>query len=109
MLCYWKNIAPSNIDLHNIDKNSSSAGGGLISGLALAAKSINPNVKIVGAEPTGADDSAQSKLAGYIIPMLHPDTIADGLRASLGDLTWYASMFEFDLILSNVTHPVSNV
>ena len=52
-------------------------------------------MKIIGAEPAGADDAAQSKLAGYIIPMLHPDTIADGLRASLGDLTWYDSMSEF--------------
>ncbi|XP_073386933.1 serine racemase-like isoform X2 [Physcomitrium patens] len=64
------------------------SGGGLISGIALAAKALKPSIKIIAAEPSGADDAAQSKIAGYVIPMLHPNTIADGLRASLGDLTW---------------------
>ncbi|KAG0621885.1 hypothetical protein M758_3G055900 [Ceratodon purpureus] len=64
------------------------SGGGLISGIALAAKALKPNIKIIAAEPSGADDAAQSKAAGHIIPMMHPNTIADGLRASLGDLTW---------------------
>ena len=64
------------------------AGGGLASGVAIAAKSIKPSIQIIAAEPSGADDAAQSKMAGYMVPMWHPNTIADGLRAQLGDLTW---------------------
>lgn len=64
-------------------------GGGLISGVATAAKGINPRIKIIGAEPANADDAARSKAAGERIPLDHvPDTIADGLRTSLGTLTW---------------------
>ncbi|GAA0179438.1 epimerase/racemase [Lithospermum erythrorhizon] len=64
------------------------SGGGLISGVALAAKSINPSIRVFAAEPKGADDAAQSKEAGKIIKLSQTNTIADGLRASLGDLTW---------------------
>ncbi|GAY39089.1 hypothetical protein CUMW_041690 [Citrus unshiu] len=64
------------------------SGGGLISGVALAAKSINPAIRILAAEPIGANDAAQSKAAGRIITLLETNTVADGLRAFLGDLTW---------------------
>ncbi|XP_020878306.1 serine racemase isoform X2 [Arabidopsis lyrata subsp. lyrata] len=64
------------------------SGGGLISGVALAAKSIKPSIRIIAAEPKGADDAAKSKVAGKIITLPVTNTIADGLRASLGDLTW---------------------
>lgn len=64
------------------------SGGGLISGIALAAKSIKPSIKIFAAEPKGADDAAQSKAAGRLITLSHTNTIADGLRAWLGTLTW---------------------
>ncbi|XP_047341103.1 serine racemase [Impatiens glandulifera] len=64
------------------------SGGGLISGIALAAKSINPSIRILGAEPKGANDAALSKSAGKIIKLHETSTIADGLRAFLGDLTW---------------------
>lgn len=56
--------------------------------MALAAKAINPSIRILAAEPKGADDSAQSKAAGKIITLPSTNTIADGLRAFLGDLTW---------------------
>uniref|UniRef100_A0A1J3HFV4 Serine racemase n=1 Tax=Noccaea caerulescens TaxID=107243 RepID=A0A1J3HFV4_NOCCA len=64
------------------------SGGGLISGVAIAAKSIKPSIRIIAAEPKGADDAAQSKVAGRVITLPVTNTIADGLRASLGDLTW---------------------
>ncbi|CAK9164966.1 unnamed protein product [Ilex paraguariensis] len=64
------------------------SGGGLISGVALAAKSINPAIRVLAAEPIGANDAAQSKTAGRIINLAETNTIADGLRAFLGDLTW---------------------
>ncbi|XP_059289672.1 serine racemase-like isoform X2 [Lycium ferocissimum] len=64
------------------------SGGGLISGVALAAKAINPAIRILAAEPMGADDAFQSKVNGRITKLSEVNTIADGLRAFLGDLTW---------------------
>lgn len=64
------------------------AGGGLISGVALASKSMNPTIRVLAAEPRGANDAAQSKAAGRIITLPVTNTVADGLQASLGDLTW---------------------
>ena len=61
-------------------------GGGLLSGTALAAKSIKPEIKVIGAEPANADDAYQSFKKGELIPVKNPDTIADGLRTSLGKL-----------------------
>ncbi|MCS5630441.1 MAG: pyridoxal-phosphate dependent enzyme, partial [Pirellulaceae bacterium] len=63
-------------------------GGGLLAGITLAAKALNPTIRVYGAEPTGADDAWRSKQAGELIPQTGPDTIADGLLTSLGDLTW---------------------
>lgn len=63
-------------------------GGGLIAGVALAAKATNPSIRVFAAEPAGADDAARSKEAGTLIPQTGPRTIADGLLTSLGDLTW---------------------
>ncbi len=60
-------------------------GGGLISGTAVAAKTLNPAARVIGVEPTGADDAARSIRAGRILPCVKPDTIADGLRATLGE------------------------
>ena len=63
-------------------------GGGLMSGSCLATTAISPNTRIIGAEPSGADDAWQSLAAGKMIPQDGPNTIADGLRTSMGDLTW---------------------
>nr|CAD1818833.1 unnamed protein product [Ananas comosus var. bracteatus] len=64
------------------------SGGGLISGVTLAAKALNPSIRVLAAEPKGADDAARSKAEGRIITLPETDTIADGLRAFLGELTW---------------------
>lgn len=61
-------------------------GGGLLSGTAIAAKAHGATV--YGAEPAAADDAARSLRAGKIIPVDHPRTIADGLRTSLGPVTF---------------------
>lgn len=63
-------------------------GGGLISGVSIACRELAPGIKVLGAEPTGADDAARSMEAGEWIPQQSPNTIADGLLTSLGDLTW---------------------
>ncbi len=63
-------------------------GGGLICGTALASHYLSPKTKIVGAEPSQADDAYRSFQQGKLIPSHDPDTIADGLLASLGDLTF---------------------
>jgi len=63
-------------------------GGGLASGTALAARFWSPSARVVAVEPKGADDACRSLAAGRILPSLAPRTIADGLRTSLGELTF---------------------
>lgn len=57
-------------------------------GTAIAAKGLQPNIGVFGAEPAGADDAWQSFHAGKLIPQTNPQTIADGLRTSLSELTF---------------------
>jgi threonine dehydratase len=63
-------------------------GGGMISGIAIAARAMRPDVRIVGAEPALADDAAESRRTGVRAPQRPPVTIADGLRTALGELTF---------------------
>ncbi len=63
-------------------------GGGLLSGTALSVHYFSPATKVIAAEPTGADDAYQSFYQKKFIPSVNPDTIADGLRTSLGSLTF---------------------
>lgn len=63
-------------------------GGGLISGTAIAAKHLRPGIRVVGAEPANADDAARSFRSGRLEPEAPDRTVADGLRATLGDLTF---------------------
>jgi len=59
-------------------------GGGWIGGTALAAKAMQPGIRVVGAEPAAADDAYQSFKSGERRSVNAPDTIADGLRGSIG-------------------------
>jgi threonine dehydratase len=63
-------------------------GGGLLSGTAVAANASPRAIRVIGCEPLMADDAQRSLRAGHIVPQLAPRTIADGLRTSLGDLTF---------------------
>jgi threonine dehydratase len=63
-------------------------GGGQLAGVAVAAKGLSPRIRVMGAEPAAADDASRSFRAGRIIPAHNPQTIADGLRSSLGELTF---------------------
>ncbi|NGQ90702.1 pyridoxal-phosphate dependent enzyme [Rhodobacter sp. HX-7-19] len=64
-------------------------GGGMISGTCLTLSSIAPGVEIYAAEPVNADDAARSFRAGHIIADDAPDTVADGLKVPLKELTWH--------------------
>jgi threonine dehydratase len=60
-------------------------GGGLLSGTAVAAKSLRPKIKVIAAEPANADDAAQSFRARQLIHTEKRFTIADGLRTNVGE------------------------
>ena len=64
-------------------------GGGMISGTCLALSNVAPDTKIYAAEPKNADDAYRSFKAGHIIADDAPDTVADGLKVPLKDLTWH--------------------
>jgi len=70
-------------------------GGGLISGSAIAARALIPDVRVIGAEPEGAADTALSLKQGKRVEQFPVDTIADGLRAIVGVLN-------FEIIRDNV-------
>lgn len=60
-------------------------GGGLLSGCATVARALSPQTRIIGIEPAGAADGLASFTAGHVVPVEQPDTIADGLRATIGE------------------------
>jgi len=62
-------------------------GGGLLSGLCLAAQALRPRMAIFACELAGALDAMNSVKKNRIVPMPNPNTLADGLRTSLGELT----------------------
>jgi threonine dehydratase len=75
-------------------------GGGLISGVSVAAKALRPAIRIVGVEPAGADDAYRSFASGTLAPPPQANTIADGLRGALSART-------FELIRTHVNAVVT--
>lgn len=65
-------------------------GGGLSAGCSIAAHGIDPSIAIYGAEPSGADDAAQSLARGARIDSFTPDTVCDGLRTLIGEPNFHA-------------------
>lgn len=63
-------------------------GGGLVAGTALTTFYISPQTGVYAGEPKGADDAYKSFYADTLQPVIHPNTIADGLLTSLGDITF---------------------
>ena len=64
-------------------------GGGLLCGMAVAAKALKPGIRVIGVEPAMADDVAQSFRAGKRIAIGNPATLADGLRTnSTGEINF---------------------
>ncbi len=64
-------------------------GGGMISGTCLTLSNLAPTMEIYAAEPEQADDAARSFRAGRIIADDAPETVADGLKVPLKELTWH--------------------
>ena len=64
-------------------------GGGMVSGTCLTLSNLAPAIQIYAAEPLNADDAARSFRAGHIIADDAPDTVADGLKVPLKELTWH--------------------
>lgn len=69
-------------------------GGGLAAGTCLSTKYLTPNTQVVLGEPENANDAFLSFKKGVITPVQNPDTIADGLRTTVGHLN-------FQIILDN--------
>lgn len=63
-------------------------GGGLTSGTAISTHIYSPKTKVIAVEPEQANDAFLSFTNNKIIPSVNPNTIADGLRTSLGDITF---------------------
>ncbi len=58
-------------------------GGGLVGGIARYAKSVNPSIRVVGAQSDQTDAMARSVKAGKLVPVPVPPTLADGLAGQI--------------------------
>lgn len=74
-------------------------GGGLLAGTAVAVKGVNPRIHVIGVEPEQADDAFQSFHAGQLVSST-PNTLADGLRVSLGALNFPIIQAQVDDIVT---------
>lgn len=63
-------------------------GGGLLAGTALAVSGLSPDTRVFGAEPEAVDDAYRSLRAGRIQSLKSSNTIADGLRTRVGEMTF---------------------
>ncbi|MBN1157950.1 MAG: pyridoxal-phosphate dependent enzyme [Bacteroidales bacterium] len=81
-------------------------GGGILSGSAVSAKSLNDKIKVYGCEPANADDAYRSLKKGRIIPSVNPVTIADGLLTSLSELTFEIIRNHVEEILTVSEHDI---
>lgn len=75
-------------------------GGGLVSGTAIAATGISPDTNVIGTEPEVANDAYLSFQTGELHPVQSTDTVADGLRTSLSDLTFACIQKHVDRIVT---------
>ncbi len=75
-------------------------GGGLISGVASAAKLKNPQIKIIGVEPEGAASAIAALKSGHIVELEEANTIADGTAVKrIGDTTFeYIKKYVDDIV-----------
>ncbi|PAU92805.1 serine dehydratase [Aliifodinibius salipaludis] len=81
-------------------------GGGLISGTAIAASGFSPDTKVIGVEPEVANDAYLSFKTGERHPIQSTDTVADGLRTSLSELTFSCIQEHVDDIVTVSEHEI---
>lgn len=77
-------------------------GGGLISGIATAIKTLRPEAAVIGVEPEGANDAQQSLQVGVRVKLMQaPKTVADGVRTLvIGEKTFPVMQNHVDRILT---------
>ena len=75
-------------------------GGGLLAGVAVVVKALRPEIEVIAAEPAGADDAFRSFGLGHWVPQENPQTIADGLLTSLGEINYAIIRELVDTILT---------
>lgn len=83
-------------------------GGGLLSGTAIVAKALRPELRVIGIEPAGADDGARGFRSGERVTGSTPRTIADGLRGELGVRTFEVIRTLVDDILTVTDDAISD-
>lgn len=71
-------------------------GGGLLAGTAIVAKAMGKSVRVYAGEPEGADDASRSLASGVRQAVDAPVSIADGLLATIGDLTFAVILAKVD-------------
>lgn len=77
-------------------------GGGMISGTCLTLSNVAASTLVYAAEPANADDACRSLQAGHIIADDAPQTVADGLKVPLKELTWhFVSRHVEDILLAS--------
>ncbi|MDX1736012.1 MAG: pyridoxal-phosphate dependent enzyme [Halioglobus sp.] len=75
-------------------------GGGLLSGCAVVARALWPDPRVIGAEPAGADDAQRGFRSGTRQTQAASQTIADGLRSTLGERNFAIIRDKVDDILT---------
>jgi len=66
-------------------------GGGLISGVSMALRHMNPRIRIIGVESAGAPGMQRSVAEGHVVTLDHVDSVIDGLRVQrVGEFTFQA-------------------
>ncbi|XP_066296412.1 serine racemase-like isoform X2 [Branchiostoma lanceolatum] len=84
-------------------------GGGMLAGVSTVMKSLNPHVRVYGAEPEQANDAATSLAKGERCPLpYYPDTIADGLRINMGPVAWPYIRDNVDDIITVTEEEIKN-
>lgn len=83
-------------------------GGGLMSGSAIAASELSPDTKVIGTEPEVANDAYLSFKTGKRHPVQSTDTVADGLRTSLSELTFACIQQHVDEIVTVTENEITD-
>lgn len=81
-------------------------GGGLISGITIAVKTASPAVRIIGAEAALSNAASKSMEAGRRVEFYNACTIADGIRAGIGELGWEVVKRMVDEVVSVEEHEI---